>query len=191
MVLVDKIEHVTDYTLKKTIFTEKEPCDMCLVAGQTLEQNPCFSKTPLKKLEKKYCNRYFSEIGKGKKYNCTLSIRKKNLKKIAVHEGLSTAQNSKKFLVTKQDMMRIKNYMNLSINHTKVLAYDLRRCNDSYNRFVVESNIVTQLEEESHSMDEFFDKKVVENHDIKVKYPTLIHIPDYIPDLLFKRDWFY
>lgn len=152
---------LTPFDYKKNLIqsTGTEPCSclICSVGRQTIQKNTYGTKKVPCKVLKKHCLKCFSEIARGKSHICTPATRKRNLKLIAEAEGLKFSKGkNQKFVVTQEDMIRIKNRMNLSTNQIKILAYDLRRCNKSYNRTAVEPNVLENLHHASHVLDNYF-----------------------------------
>lgn len=163
-------EHVSvfDYQKNRVIFKRSDGpncfCIICLVARLTLHEPNIYltknSPPGRTSISSKFCMKCFSTIRRGISHDCTLGKRKKNLKIIADNEGLCLSRVTNTTRVTTEDMIRIRTRLNLSMNGVKILSYELRHCNDTYSRSLVEPNILNQMAENSHNLDNYFTSKI-------------------------------
>lgn len=157
----DKYVKIFDYNQNIVRFTSSNcKCIICEV-GKLNGKHPNIYCTKVKvqpvKSQNKVCSKCLTTIAKGVQHDCTEATRKKNILALAAEEGFVVSKDvDKNFKVTINDLARIKTRMNLSDNDIKTLSYELRRCNDSYNRKIIEPHALQALSEYSHSIDSYF-----------------------------------
>lgn len=119
----------------------------------------------------------FCEVSRGRPHPCTSGNRKQNLKSFAESEGMQVATRkiSQPYNVTEADMIRIKIRLNLSFNEHKMLTYELKRCNNTYDRFVADPNVDQTILQESYEWNQgrfnrSYGTTWVENEESNIRY---------------------